>query len=108
MKYSKQMCLFKIFIGLFYIGATLRCARTTSKYDQPNYSTGEANLHRPGVKSSPCWVTTKNCRTGTTTRYERNTRVEHVQVRVAPGCVASLWGSSRGDGTEPTEFQPVM
>ena len=59
MKYSKQMCLFKIFIGLLYIGATLRCARTTSKYDQPNYSTGEANLHRPGVKSSPCWVTTK-------------------------------------------------
>ena len=54
MKYSKQMCLFKIFIGLVYIDATLRCARTTSKYDQPNYSTGEANLHRPGVKSSPC------------------------------------------------------
>ena len=59
MKYSKQMCLFKIFIGLVYIDATLRCARITSKYDQPDFSTGEANLHRPGVKSSPCRVTTK-------------------------------------------------
>ena len=27
---------------------TLRCARSASKYDLPNYSTGEANLYRPG------------------------------------------------------------
>ena len=48
MKFSKQMCLSKLFIGLVYIGATLRCASTTSKYDQPNYSTGEVNLYRLG------------------------------------------------------------
>ena len=80
----------QILIGLVDIGAALRCARTTSKYDQPNDSTGEVNLYRPGVKSSPCWVTTKNCRTATTKSYGRNTRVEHVQVRVAPGlrCLA--------------------
>ena len=57
MKFSKQMCLFKILIGLVYIDAALRCART--KYDQLNDSTGEANLCRPGVKSSPFRVTTK-------------------------------------------------
>ena len=49
----------QILIGLVDIGAALRCARTTSKNDQPNDSTGEVNLYRPGVKSSPCGVTTK-------------------------------------------------
>ena len=48
MKSSKQMCLSTLFIESVYIGATLRCASTTSKYDHPNYSTGEVNLYRLG------------------------------------------------------------